>query len=160
MRYPQPLGVILTVAVLAGCQAATGPGESTATAPSVSQQQGDLRLTLSADRAEYDAGESAVLTLMVANTGSTPITLQFTSGYQFDFVAAQAKDVWRYSSGRIYTQALTSITVAPGASVTRSGTWDFTDDAGTPVPSGAYDLRGVVPASPSLGVGSVRLTLR
>jgi len=87
--------------------------------------------------ADGDAGIDLALT--VTNEGDEPVTLRFRTGQRADFAAyggldeGDARDalrdgpdadpVWRHGAGRMFTQALDSETLEPGASATYEGTW-------------------------------------
>jgi len=84
------------------------------------------------------AGNEGVddLVLTVANAGDDPVTLRFRTGQRVDFAAyriggkdgrdeadSDADPVWRYSTGRMFTQALGSETLEPGDSATYEARW-------------------------------------
>lgn len=59
------------------------------------------------------------------NTGDDPIELAFRSGQRVEVVVtADDETMWRYSDGRMFTQAIETTTVAPGESFTTAVTWD------------------------------------
>jgi hypothetical protein len=98
------------------------------------------RLLLSADRTAYPSGAPVRLTLAVANPGSAPVTLQFATSQKFDFeVRRGGVTVWRWSADRMFTQVLTSLTLAPGARQSFAETWKQQDNKGQPVPAGEYE---------------------
>lgn len=62
--------------------------------------------------------------LTVTNTGDEPATLDFRSGLTADFAVVDGdEDVWRWSDGRMFTQALQTETLAPGENVVYTATW-------------------------------------
>jgi hypothetical protein len=89
--------------------------------------------------AANERDEGIDLALIVANEGDEPVTLRFRTGQRADFAAYDAADrdegrgvprddpeadpVWRHGEGRLFTQALGSETLEPGASATYEGTW-------------------------------------
>jgi len=114
----------------------------------------------SGDRGDGDGdgtgGDSGALdlTLTVRNAGDAPETLRFRTGQRADFAAYRIGDadagggapegdggdpVWRYGTGRLFTQVLGSETLEPGESTTYEATW------GAP-PAGAYRIVGEVTA--------------
>ena len=84
-----------------------------------------LQLALIADRTEYQAGESARLTFTVANNGQEPLSLDFSSGQQFDLsvVDATGQEVWRWSRGKFFTQAFTKLQLKPDEKKSFEGDW-------------------------------------
>ena len=86
--------------------------------------------------------DSAVFALQVTNTASAPLRLEFNSGQQFDFVVSSgAREVWRWSAGQMFTQALRSETLAPGETETYTATW-----APLPGSAGEYTVRALLTA--------------
>ncbi|WP_435073705.1 BsuPI-related putative proteinase inhibitor [Halorubrum sp. HHNYT27] len=95
---------------------------------------------LDATLTAVDGAAGVDLTLTVTNEGDDPLTLRFRTGQRADFVAYAAEDagserdsespdadadpVWRHGDGRLFTQALSSETLEPGASTTVEGTWE------------------------------------
>ena len=76
----------------------------------------------------------------VRNTGDEPVELQFRSSKAADIaVLDDGEEVWRWSAGRMFTQALQSRTLAPGESASHQFTWDDPQ-------SGTYTARGTLEA--------------
>ncbi|HEX6368641.1 MAG TPA: BsuPI-related putative proteinase inhibitor [Longimicrobium sp.] len=73
-----------------------------------------------------EAGDTVVLTLQVTNPTAAPVTFAFPSGQTYDFVvrpAGAGAEVWRWSAGMGFTQAVQTLTLAPGATWTFGGRW-------------------------------------
>jgi len=67
----------------------------------------------------------------VENVGSEPERLEFRDSCTADFAVLDGEDErWRWSQGRMFTQALQSEELAPGETVTYEGEWNR-PDAGT-----------------------------
>lgn len=67
-------------------------------------------------------------TFIISNDGQDPIELKFPSGLAVDFVVCQdGTEVWRWSDGRMFTQAIESTTLSPGESVSYTGRWHNPD---------------------------------
>jgi hypothetical protein len=112
---------------------------------SVISMQGPLEVTLIADRANYQRHETVYLQIRVRNTGHSAVTFNFTTGQQHDFFAeTHGGAVWRYSNGQHYSRVAHHVTVQPGETWVREGTWDQRDNTGWEVPRGVYGMRGVV----------------
>ncbi|MGH7483032.1 MAG: BsuPI-related putative proteinase inhibitor [Longimicrobiales bacterium] len=86
--------------------------------------------------------DSVVLTLSVTNASGSAVELDFRSGQRYDFVVRTmaGAEVWRWSEGRMFTQALGRETLAPGETLTYSATWHAGDRAG------AFMAEGEIPA--------------
>jgi hypothetical protein len=60
----------------------------------------------------------------VENDGDEPVTLSFRDACNADFAVFNDEDErWRWSQGRMFTQALQSESLDPGESVTYGGEW-------------------------------------
>jgi hypothetical protein len=97
--------VLGLVVVLAIFSPARGEGVTTA----------GFEISLTADKAVYRGGEPISLTLGVSNQTGREIELRFSSGQRFDFVIRDARgnEIWRWSEGRMFAQALGAETIGP-----------------------------------------------
>lgn len=77
----------------------------------------------------------------VVNEGTTAVTLTFSSGKRADIVVrtVSGEEVWRWSDGRMFTQAITRATLEPGEQIEQSYTW-------ADPPSGTYVATGILEA--------------
>lgn len=163
----QPLRSLLSFAALPGgggaMARAPGGKESGPTGAGVTQNpraSGGLALLLDADRQTYALGTPVILRLTVINTSRAPVTLQFASGQHYDFEVRRAGEtVWRWSAGRMFTQAVTSLTLRPRERQVFTETWGQQDNHGQPVPAGTYEAVAVLttmarprPQSPPLAL--------
>lgn len=66
-------------------------------------------------------GDRVGLHLHVTNTGARAIEFTFPSSQRYDFVVRDeaGEEVWRWSEGMMFLQAISHATLAPGE------TWDF-----------------------------------
>src|SRR5205085_8723309 len=88
------------------------------------------------------AGESSVrLALHVVNTSKRRVELNFPSGQTYDFVVLDSvgRELWRWGSGRMFTQALRSTLLGAGESLDFEETWDT-----ALLPPGRYTARAVL----------------
>lgn len=68
--------------------------------------------------------ESVAFALTVANGGLDPVELVFPDAGRADFaVRAGDTEMWRWSAGRMVTQAIETVTLAPGERITVEATW-------------------------------------
>lgn len=79
------------------------------------------------------SGSTARMVLHVTNQSNQPVTLEFNSGQRYDFVVRtpQGAEVWRWSADRMFTQALGTETIAPGATLRFAESWDFGERTGS-----------------------------
>jgi hypothetical protein len=117
--------------------------------PMVAQAADPLAVTLTTDQSEYirteDAPSQAVVTLQVKNTSALAVTVSFSNGKKYDFVARDASGatVWTWSDGKTFSSTPSNLILAPGASVTYQEVWSFSDADGLPVLDGTYDISGI-----------------
>lgn len=73
---------------------------------------------------EVESGDSVSFTLTVTNIDDEPREVRFRSGLEADFsVSRDEEECWRWSDGRMFTQALRTETFAPGESTTYTESW-------------------------------------
>lgn len=78
----------------------------------------------------------------IVNDGTSAIDLTFRSGKRADVVVRDAEteaEVWRWSEGRAFTQALSRATIRPGEQIEQSFTWPDP-------PPGSYVATGTLEA--------------
>ena len=77
---------------------------------------------------------------MVLQNGTSEQTLTFRSGQSFDLTIRTdtGAQVWRWSNGRVFTQALRTLALRPGEEQVFAARWDQRSDAGAPVGPGVY----------------------
>lgn len=71
---------------------------------------------------QVDTGDTVRFTLAVTNPTGAPLAFTFPSGQTYDFVVrpeGAGAEVWRWSADKGFTQAVQTLTLAPGA------TWTF-----------------------------------
>jgi hypothetical protein len=142
--------------------AAGGPGQGGRGAGmNEGQPAGGVQLRLTSDRATYPVGAPVALTLAVINAGRAPVTLQFSSGQKYDFEVRRAGQVvWRWAADRMFTQALTSMTLAPGERKAFTETWKQVGNDGQAVPAGSYEVVATLTTMEKPQPRSTALTLR
>ena len=117
MPLPRAALVLAALALAAACTPA-GPRDDGPS--SASAGTGPLATSLSVQ----PAGDSVRLALQVTNASAEPLALQFRSGQTHDFVVRRgAEELWRWSADMGFTQALQTVTLAPGETRTFAETW-------------------------------------
>ncbi|MEF8853513.1 MAG: BsuPI-related putative proteinase inhibitor [Haloarculaceae archaeon] len=76
-------------------------------------------------RLAVTVGDDAVdFAFAAENAGDEPVDLTFRNGMTADVVVYDGDtEVWRWSDGRMFTQAVRTETLAPGGSTTANLTW-------------------------------------
>ncbi len=162
-RYPRRAGLISLFA----CILAAPAGSCAAHEEPVTPPDFETRLVLknaAGDEArELKSGETITLVVTIRNRAAAPRTLTLPTSQTHDcFVyAAGDKEIWRHSSGRMFAQVITELTLSPGKSRTFTATWNQTDAKGKPAPPGEYEAVGLVPGNaPGCRSDAVRFTIR
>ena len=113
------------------------------------------RLTLNDGQTQFDLGESISMALSITNPGTEPVRRFYGSGQRYDFFIcdAEGREVWRWSHGYAFTQAIIERTFQPGETVTYTEVWEQIINAGQPfaiptdqyepVAPGRYDVHGI-----------------
>lgn len=117
---------------LAACAGAGGPSGN-----------GDMAGEGVASSMEVQVTTSSVrLVLHVTNTADAPLVLSFPSSQRHDMVirTAEGEEVWRWSEGMSFLQAISQDTLAVGESWTMEAEWDPGDR------SGVYEAEGILTA--------------
>ena len=146
MRRLAPILVLL--AALAGCDHGQSASSGSVSAGSTAGTgAGGLSLSVAFDEPLH-SGQTVTWRLTVDNRSSSPVTLRFRSGKQGDVVLAQGgKEMYRWSAGRMFSQAVREIPVDAGASTVLTLEQDQLK-----VPPGDYDLMAEAGCDPSPGV--------
>lgn len=96
----------------------------------------------------YHNGKTAALALTVATKQKKPQTMDFASSKRYDFLLFPENEpnnaIWQWSQGRMFSQALTKLTLRPGESITFVVTTDFKLPSGDYPKPGRYLLQGVL----------------
>lgn len=116
-----------------------------------------LRADLRLHPARARLGETATLSYTLTNSQAGPRSFSFSSGKQFDIIVrarSGAREVWRLSGDRMYTMALTQITIAPGQTKTFASPWQPNRD----LADGTYEVTAfLTPMGSSGEVAPARL---
>lgn len=80
--------------------------------------------------------------LLLHNRGDQPLSLTFPSSQQFEVIIKRAsgEELYRYSKGKMFSQALTRVELRPGETKTWETTWNYDE---TPFQKGeTYTITG------------------
>ena len=112
------------------------------------RQQGAPRLSKKSEKTTVTAqlyvraNETNIrLALHVMNTSKKRVELVFPSGQTYDFVILDTlgREVWRWGSGRMFTQALRNKSLEGGEAMDLEETWKE-----SPLPPGRYTARALL----------------
>ncbi|MEW6279789.1 MAG: BsuPI-related putative proteinase inhibitor [Candidatus Eremiobacterota bacterium] len=93
------------------------------------------------------SGGHARFLLRVENFSGTPQVVTQPTGQSHDFsvVAADGREVWRWSADKFFLQAVQERVFQPGTVESFEGEWSCTDATGKRVPPGRYEVRAWLP---------------
>ena len=150
MRYLALIIVVLAAAGLSscgGCQCGKKSGGIKTPDP----VRDPVSLEVGLNRGSYALLEPVVMTLRVTNMTARELVLGFNDSQKFDFIVRKGKEVvWQWSSGRMFTTALTSETLGIMETITYEVTWDQSGVESMSPPLGAYTVQGVVTTRPEI----------
>jgi hypothetical protein len=107
---------LLAFATLSACASADVSGER--------RNVGNVTATFTIGPARPRAGQVVRLTLRLVNNGGTAAELEYPSAQRYDFwVTRGAKEVWRWSEGRVFAQELTRQTIEGQSGTSFAETW-------------------------------------
>lgn len=74
-----------------------------------------FEVSVATDKATYRSGEPITMTLHVSSRTGEEVLLQFLSAQRFDFAIRDARgsQLWRWSEGQVFAQALGTETLGP-----------------------------------------------
>jgi hypothetical protein len=142
--------ILLAFFVIAGCGAleVNGPSEG-----DVNGEPNDpIAVELEAELEVRKENNKLLFDITLTNRGEETIELPFSSGQQFEIIVKNEEDeeVYRYSEGRMFTQALSFIELKAGENLSWSDEWDKKLD-NTWVPNGEYKVTAEVLVQDSEG---------
>jgi hypothetical protein len=103
-----------------------------------------------ADKSSYALGQAVKINFVIENRTNQEMAIRFPSGQHYDiWVQKDGKEIWRWSRGKFFIQAFTSLTLKPGERKTFAETWKQVTNEGKQVPPGAYDIFAQLTTVPS-----------
>lgn len=116
-----------------------------------------VALDLAVDTLPVDGQDAYLLVLGVMSKGADPAVITFRTGQLYDFVVLhQGREVWRWSHGRVFHEAVHQQVFRPGELTVFTAVWDGRDLAGEPV-AGPVEVRALLTGDPPLATRTVRL---
>src|SRR5690606_33737271 len=105
----------------------TGEGAAAGAGPAVA-------VGLAVEPVDVGGQRAYVLVLGVMASGNEEAMVTFRTGQAYDFAAFQdGREVWRWSAGRVFHQAVTERRFRPGELVVFTHVWDGRDAEGNPL---------------------------
>ena len=93
------------------------------------------------DKQNYELGETVKITFIIENPTQQDVTFRFSSGQKYDiWVVGDTGEIWRWSRGKAFTQAFTSLTLKPGERRTFEEAWNQTSNQGNQAAPGTYSI--------------------
>lgn len=111
----------------------------------VSSSEDGLTLSVAFDE-PLRTGHPVTWRLEVENRGHETVALRFSSGKDGDVALHQGdREVYRWSAGRLFSQALREVPLSPAATHTFR-----LEDPGLTLPAGSYELIGELASDPTI----------
>jgi hypothetical protein len=162
-RAAVPLLVVL--ALFAPSCRAGGRGGDTAT--SDARPSGRLLVGLGVEgldarggRVTVPAGRPVTFAVVVENRGAQTTPLVFATGQSFDLVISRdGREVWRWSAGQVFSQAVRNEEMRPGERRAERITWPGTDQQGQALEPGTYEARGLLTTEHPLATPPITITV-
>jgi hypothetical protein len=103
---------------------------------------GSVAMTFTVRPARVEVGRTVRFSLKMTNVAGRPAELTFPTSQQYDFwVMRGAKEVWRWSDDRVFTQAIEKRSIEPQSTLALSEPWSA-GSAGTYVVHGELHADG------------------
>ena len=117
------LGLALTALAAGGPEWSAGGPDRTASG--ALELRLEVRSALGRNARRFAAGEPVTFVLEIENTGATPLALEFATARTHDFsvLDPEGREVWRWSRGRLFAQALATIELAAGETRRFAAAW-------------------------------------
>lgn len=143
---------LISMILLAGCSGADNSAKTLPVAKPTSAHKSvfidKTRLEMATIKETFPRDEIIPLRISVTNTDSKDIKLTFTTAQRQEFTAVdeRGKEVWRWSSGKMFAQQVTEMKIEAGA------TYNFFGkiEAGV-LPAGKYKISGWTTADELFG---------
>lgn len=92
----------------------------------------DITSQLSFEAEFTGEDETGTFDLKLTNNSEEEVAIAFSSGQQYEIVVndSEGEEVYRYSEGQMFTQALIEETIEPGGELTWIEEWDYTGTEG------------------------------
>jgi len=122
----------------------------------------DVVSTLSTDKKIYKVGEEIEMTIVLQNRTDEPVNLTFNSGKNYDFIVKKLpenKEVWRWSGGKFFTEALMSMMLDPGERKTFVFKWNQKDNDSKKIEFGTYKVEALIASDPEVFANSVKIKI-
>lgn len=120
------------------------------TRPTVTRIFDGVEYTMTLNKSVYRMGEQIIIRFVKKNILSVPLTLTYRTSQRVDFTVSQDRRIlWRWSRGRVFTQALSSERLQPGEQKVYRVVWNQRSDSRILRP-GTYTLTGWNLATPSI----------
>ena len=89
---------------------------------------GNVTVTFTAVPARAKRGQSVRLNIRLLNNGGTPASLTFPTSQRYDFwVTSGSREIWRWSTGQMFTQEVTKQVLDGQTGAAFSESWTATE---------------------------------
>jgi hypothetical protein len=127
--------VFLSLLIIAGC------GTVNTNQPDIDQPDEKKTIDLSTKLEVNQMDDIITFNVKLNNSGQEDAELLFSSGQQFEIIVKnqEGQEVYRYSEGKMFTQAIQEVKLKAGESLEWNDEWDLKKDS-VLVPNGEYTV--------------------
>jgi len=127
-----------------------------------SDRDDDLVATIVSNKKYYKVGEQVELSLILRNRAKKTMELMFNDGQTYDFVVKAVpdeKEVWRWSEGMFFTQAIWTMILDPWERKTYLYNWDQKDNESKQIAPGNYKIEAVISSEPEIFANPINIII-
>ncbi len=122
----------------------------------------DVIATLTTNKKVYNVGEEIEMTIVIWNRSNDIVNLLFKNGQTYDFIVKKMpenKEVWRWSEGHFFTEAIWTMTLDPKERKAYVIKWDQKDNNSKPIEPGTYKIEAMITSDPEIFSNSTRIRI-
>ena len=103
---------------------------------------GSPQARLTTNKPAYKSGQPVRITFRIVNMSGKPVTYDFGTGQRYDITVSgsDGTPIWNWAHGRLFTQNMSVVSLAPGKPLVYTAVWNGRDLSGRPAAPGAYTL--------------------
>ncbi len=147
----KPMKKLLIVIMIAALALTVSVRQANAADPPAGIRYAPPTVTLTTGKLSYAPGEAIDWRYTLYNGNDQPLVLTFTSGQTYDLIVRQGgKAIARWSTGKMFTDVMSTRTVMMGETMELKGSWQLPAE----LAAGAYDLEFVLTSTTTEPTGA------
>lgn len=147
----KPMKKLLIVIMIAALALTVSLRQVSAADPPAGIRYAPPTVTLTTGKLSYAPGEAIDWRYTLYNGNDQPLVLTFTSGQTYDLIVSQGgKAIARWSTGKVFTDVMSTRTVMMGETMELKGSWQLPKE----LAPGTYDLEFVLTSTTTEPTGA------